>query len=249
MTTIRTMPNVLGSGRVDLKGDQFDVLIAEKGLDVTWESAIRCPCKLDGRANMPTCINCSGCGYVFINPVKTKMVIQSMNISTKTTGWSVERVGIANITTRSIDNVGDMDKITVDKATAKMSQVVRPKMYKNKLFAFTNYPIIDIIDVFLFKSDSKKLELIPSSKYSIEANKIILNKSLFVNDMSITVRYKHPLQYFVVDIPRETRESVGIDLNKEKTIKLPVSAIGRRCHHVLRPQDFDPAEIVDNSYE
>lgn len=241
---------MIGKPRVDFGGDDFDVLVFQKGLDITWESSILCPCKLDGRGNIPTCINCSGSGYVFINPVKTKMVVQSMNLTTKNTSWSLEKVGMVSITTRHSDNVGDMDRITLDKTVSKMSQILRPKFFKNKLFAFTNYPVVEIIDVFMFNDDHQKLTRLSNKQYSKDGNKIIFDKSLFSEDMSVSVRYKHPIQYFIVDIPREIRESLGLMVGKDdKSIKLPVSAIGRRCHHVLRSDKFEQGEIIDNSYQ
>lgn len=249
MVVIQQAPNQISTGRVDLDANKFDNAVYEKGYPVTWESALKCPCKLDGRGHLPTCINCGGAGWVFINPVKTKMVIQSMNISTKYAQWSVEKVGIAQITTRSVDNVGDMDRITLDESISKMSQIVRPKLYKGKLFAFTHYPIIKIIDVFVFKADDKKLVRLKMDQYSSERNKLILNKNLFEDDLSVTIRYQHPVQYYIVDIAREVRETHILDLSKENLTKLPVSAVGRRCHHVLRPEEYDLTQTVDNSYE
>src|SRR6202008_5136753 len=150
MTEVRKAPDRTGSGRVDFKPNLFDALVFDKGQKVIWESALVCPCKLDGRGHIGTCINCGGIGYVFINPVETRMVMQSMNQSTKTAQWSLEKIGITNITTRSIDVLGDMDRITVLGTKSKISQVVRPKFYKHKYFSFVNYGIINILDVFQF---------------------------------------------------------------------------------------------------
>ncbi len=250
MTEIRKAPNTINHPRVDPEPDAFDVLVHQRGQDVIWESSLRCPCKLDGRGNMPTCINCGGVGYLFINPVKTRMAIQSINLSTKTKEWSMEKTGTAAITTRNSELLGDMDKITLTASVSKISQVVIPVIFEKKWFAFVNYNIINIIEVFMFISDVKPLKKLDTKDYSVDGNKVILNMKLFKEDAVITVRYTHNVQYYVIDITRDVRQTmIDKGRGKEEVASLPVSGIGRRCHYVIKPDDFKSASVVDNSYK
>lgn len=250
--TIRQAPGGQeGYGRSDFDPTGFDILVYQKGKEVVWESAVKCPCKSDGRGHLTTCVNCGGTGWVFINPVKTRMVVQSMNLSSKYGNWALERIGMANITTRYVDIVSDMDRITLTDSVSKFSQIVRPTISHNKLFAFLNYNVISILDVFLFKNDGSPLKLLSSSQYSHDGNKIIItDKKLYTEGMTVSVRYTHNIQYFIIDIIREMRESsVKNESNKETITKLPLSAVGRRCHYVLNPDNFDTSSVVSNSYQ
>ena len=249
MTDIRKAPSGTNRVRVDLEPDKFDSFVHDKGSPVILESAIKCPCKLDGRSNIPSCVNCGGIGYVFINPIETRMVLQSMNMGSKMGQWSLERIGLVNITTRSVDVLSDMDRITLKESVSKISQVVFPKFHNNQLFAFVNYNIIKVIDVFQFQAEDKKLKKVPEKDYTVAGNKVILNKSSYKDDITLTIRYTHNIQYFVIDIPREIRQSPVLKHGTDKLEQFPVSGVGRRCHYVFKPDDFAGSSIVDNSYD
>lgn len=249
MNEIRKAPSNANNARVDLQPNDFDDLVWEKGKDVIWESSLKCPCKQDGRGHLTTCINCGGSGYVFMNPVGTKMIIQSMNLTTKTSQWSLDKIGMANITTRSIDILGDMDRVTLQKSVSKISQVVRPKLFGDTLFSFVNYPISNVIDVFLFQKDKSKLVKLDNKQYHADANKIIIDKSLYSDSMSVSIRYNHKIQYFIVDVTREVRDSKLLANGSDDVSKFPSSVIGRRCHFIIKPENYTAGDIVDNSYE
>lgn len=248
LTSERQIPNQIAKGQVNVDSSRLDSLVYQKGLDVIWESSVKCPCKQSGRGNLLTCVNCGGTGWIFVNPVKTRMVVSSLNQTTKYSQWSVERIGIANITCRAIDNVGDMDKITLTASISKMSQVIYPNLYKSTLFAFTNYPAVRVIDVFMFTSDDKQLVHLSPKDYSIDGNKIVFDKKLYTENMTVSVRYTYNAAYFVIDIPHEIRETLIVDAGTTKTAKLPISAVARRCHYIINGDKFEGRATVDNSY-
>lgn len=256
MTVVQTTPNTVGYGRVDPVANDFDVLVYQHGVDVIIESALICPCKMDGRGHLPSCKNCGGMGKMWINPVKTRMVLQSMNLSTKFKEWSQERVGMVNITARTVDPIGDMDRITVLNTISTMSEVLRPKIAGDGDFmAYTNYPISDVLEVYKFMGAEKKHKLLTKgADYTFDQDKNILRLNHNYNnndgDTSVTIRYRHPIQYYIVDIPREVRQvTVENDLGQDQKDEFPISAVGRRTHYVIRPADFNGETIFDNSYK
>ncbi len=250
---IQVTPNTIGSARVDPVSSDFDILVYQHGVDVVVESAVKCPCKMDGRGYNVSCKNCGGSGWMFINPIQTRMVLQSMNMSTKYKEWSQERIGMVNITVRTVDSIGDMDRITVLNTTSIMSQVVAPKIGGGDNFiAQVSYPIFDVVDIFKYNSESSKHTLLSKDidyTYVVGKNFITLDSNHIGDDVSISVRYKHPIQYYVVDMPREISQvTVAVDGAEVKN-NFPTSIIARRCHYVLRPESYNnESALFDNSY-
>lgn len=73
---------------------------------------------------------------------------------------------------------------------------------------------------------------------------------LRVSDYTISVRYKHKLQYSVLDVPHANRNSYKKNnLGREELQKLPVHAIARLTHYVVDSQNFAGDKIFDNSYQ
>ena len=63
----------------------------------------------------------------------------------------------------------------------------------------------------------------------------------------MTVRYLHSIQSHILDIPRESMQSlVNVANEGEEKIDLPISAIARRVHYVLDRQNFDGTRILNN---
>jgi len=243
-------PQTIQKPRVDFVHSDFDVLIYQKGYEVIWESAIACPCKSKGGGHNVKCRNCGGTGWLFINPVKTKMVLQSLSASTKYMPWSAERAGTVTITARDIDLLADMDRLTVEGSDSRFSQIVYPQVFNGQLFAFTIYVIKDLIDLFVYKGDEMPLEKLEEGvDFTVSGNKILfINKYKSYLDFTCTVRYRHKIQYHVIDLTREVRNSYVLQSTGDKNTKFPVSAIGRRSHYVLDVQNFQGDLIFDNSY-
>jgi hypothetical protein len=250
----QTPPNLIGQPDVQLQSDSFDAFVYSKGYEVIHEKAVSCPCKSKSNNNpLSSCQNCNGSGWVIFNPTVTRMVLQGMNINTRYREWSQEMAGTVAITSRKVDQLSFMDRITVKDSDSIYSQVLHPWSNNNELFAFTIYDIKDIYEVFLFQAVDQPLVRLSSSNYSYERNKLILNASYGeIDDLSVSIRYKHWTEYHVIDILKETRRSYISDAStkgKQQSALFPFHAIARRSHYVLDPLNQTGSGRIDNSYE
>ena len=96
----QTPPNLVGIPKVNVfNKEDFNAALWENGYDVILEEAIACPCKGQSSDNLSTCSNCLGTGWVFVNPIKTKAFITSINRNTKYKDWSPEMIASLSIRT------------------------------------------------------------------------------------------------------------------------------------------------------
>ncbi|MGL5076270.1 MAG: hypothetical protein ACRDBG_10625, partial [Waterburya sp.] len=96
---------------VEFVRQDFDNLVWNKGYEVVWEKAIKCPCKTNGGENLITCLNCGGTGWFFINRFKTTMHLTSMNSSSQQKDWSRVDEGKVMFTAISELEIAQMDRI------------------------------------------------------------------------------------------------------------------------------------------
>jgi len=252
-TIIQQTPAALSKTKVNFDKSFFDGAIQSKGYEVLIEKALRCPCKVKGSDNLSDCQNCAGSGWFYINPTRTRAILHSMNLNTRFKEWSEESMGTVSISTRDVDEITFMDKLTLTEGLIPFSQVVYPVSFKGVLFAFTIYDIQEIRDVFIFEaSDQKLTKLAVTEDFTFERNKLILNKKFSsYKSLCISVKYIHRPQYHVIDLNRElmrsdvTVESTGL----LKNTPFPISAIGRRSHYILDAQNYEGNYLFDNSYE
>lgn len=254
IVTTSIPPNLIGQADVQFRGDDFDALVYSKGYAVIHEAAVPCPCKSQSNGSpLSNCQNCYGTGWVLFNPNKTRMVLQSLNLRTKYNEWSKDNIGTVTITSRNVDKISYMDRLTVEDSNSLFSQILYPKVYSNTLFAFTIYDILSIEELFLFREPNLPLERLSlETDYSFEKNKIILNDSFRdIENLTISVRYHHNLQYHVLELTKETRRSYISNADtkgKDQSIVLPFSGIARLSHYVLDSSNFEGNNIIDNSY-
>lgn len=251
ITTQTLIPNLINKPEVSFLEDEFDALVYEKGLEVIHKKSTSCPCRSkENGSPLSSCQNCCGTGWVLFNPNSTRMVLQSLNLSTKYKEWSKENIGTITISSRSADILGYMDCIIILDSDSVFSQTLFPSVYKGVLFAFTIYDIKSIEEIFLFQSADEPLIKLSDTYYSFEANKLILDSSYAsIENLTVSIRYKHYIQYHIIDLVKEMRRSYGLnEKGYDKQISLPFNAIGRRSHYVLDQLNFEGTNIVDNSY-
>lgn len=245
-------PNRVGQPEVKFRPDDFDTAVFDKGYELIHESAVPCPCRVEGtQGAKSTCKNCGGIGWVFINPVRTRMLLQSLNLNTQYKLWGQEQPGTVMITTRKETELGFMDRLTISDSLSQHKQVLFPLLRDTSLIALTIYPIISIIDLFLYESDTLPLKrLTPGIDYSFDYNVITLNDSYkTLSSPSMSVRYRHNVQYHVTEMMKDVRntyifDSTGKDLNS----RFPLHAMGRRAHNVLDIENREGDRLLDNSY-
>jgi hypothetical protein len=252
-TIVQAAPNLNKQSQIEFRKNDFDAAVELKGLDVLWESAIKCPCAdkaLGKGVQVPDCQNCLGTGWVYINRIQTKMILQSMNANTIYKDWTEEKTGNVSITARSVDRLNFMDRVTLNEDTSVLSELRSVRVSDDNVnFMFASYPPIDIIEIFAYDGPTVKLNRVIKEFIQISGYNIIITDPDVTEGMVLTVRYHYRTQYVVLDLPKEVRSSSIIDLNgARKKIDLPISAMARRVHDHFDAPDYDGFNVIDNSY-
>jgi hypothetical protein len=257
MTSIRTAtpPNLIGQPDNKLfRKNDFDSIIFQKGYDLIIEQAVACPCRGKSGEAKPTCQNCLGTGWVFLNPVKTKGVLSSINYNTKYKEWSPELVGTASLTVREEERLSFMDKVTFEDRTSVLSEVRPVIQSETKKFIFCSYKVRRVKFLFVFSTDNSKLINIPADKFNIvQGNNFVVeisNSFVFPVNFNgvISIDYEHEVSYNVIDIPHDFRSTFTKN-NKGQQVEdlLPMQAIIRRSHFVLgEPTNYSGNNLINN---
>jgi hypothetical protein len=257
MTNIRTAtrPNNIGGIRLDFTQPEFDNFIFDKGYDIIWYEAVRCPCNKGREGHLSNCNNCLGLGWVFINPIETKALITSINRDTKYKYWSQELSGTVNLTLRNEERLSVMDKIVLKNKTSLMSELRDVREIEDQKFIFTTYPIDSVLALFIFNGSTNSLIRVSPDDYSKSEDSdyvLNINKETYptgFNDV-VSIKYKHKIQYNVIDLPHDLRYST--ELNKkgqEIELPLPIQAIAKKSEFLNGDSvNYDGTGIIDNSF-
>lgn len=253
VVTSQSLPEGYNQPRPDFNKREIDIVIYQKGYTVIHEKALKCPCKPKGEGGqLSSCQNCGGTGWIFINPKQTRMVLHSMNINTQYKEWSEENRGTASITCSDLEEISFMDKITLSESLSIYSETLHSTVDTGSLLFFSIYPIVELEYIGLFKSNDEPIQrLVKDLDYTLERNIISLNSSFdsLGDDLTITVRYKHNPQYYIIDLPRNTMSTKVDDGGIERSpINLPIHAIGRYAHYVLDTENLVGNRLIDNSF-
>lgn len=261
MSSIRTQtsPNLVSQPKANiLIPNDFHAAIWNNGYDVMLENAIACPCD-NGSAPSPSCQNCLGTGWVFVNPIKTKALITSVNRNTKYKDWSPEMVGTVSATFMHADRFSFMDKITLLNNFSYMSEIrpIREKVIdeetgEKEYFIFTTYRVVDIEAVILFGSDNQSLIKISPGYYEVSQFNDFVIKLTFEGVESytgkISVTYRHKVTYNIVDIPHDMRVSWQVTNNgKREMQEMPIQCIARKSGYELGASTNYTGNNVNNN--
>lgn len=252
--TNQAAPSIAFQPRVDFQNEAIEKLIQQKGYDCFIEKGFQCPCHSKESTQRSGCKNCGGSGWVFINKIKTRLILTSMNLPTKMKDWSAENKGTVSVTGRDVDHLSFMDRITVIDVNAVYKELLFPKDNGANFLAYTLYDMKSVNDVFLFTDvDEPLARLEETTHYTISDNKVILESSLFdgIDEPCISISYVHSPQYLTMDIPREVMNTFVLDrvTGNEQSVKMPIHAIAVRSHYVLDSENFAGDRLFDNSYE
>ena len=254
-----TSPNLIGQVSPEFELNAFEAAVWNKGYDVIIEQAFKCPCCTYDNTPLTNCQNCLGVGWIFINPMQTKGIITSINTDTKFKSWTQESIGTVSLTVMHKNRVSLMDRVTLVNNTvienkSNFSDIVQVRDLEGSPFVFLAYKPIDIIGIYAFNGITNPLIKIPSTGYNISSdNGYVLNITYDLTSISdfngaITVLYSHQIQYHVLDIPHDVRNSYIVnDDGKESQITLPINAYARKAHNVLEVANRDGTGVIDNS--
>ncbi len=251
----QTPPNLGSSPNIEFRKNDFEQAIWLKGYTVIHEKALKCPCKSKNSDQQSNCKNCGGSAWIYINPTETKAILHSMNRSTEFKEWSEEDIGKVNISMMDKDNLSYMDRLTLIDGKAVFGQALHFKEADGVLFTYTAYNIKEITYIGLFIDVNSKLQrLVIGEDYTYENNTIYLNSKYTSTfnasnkDISISVRYVHAPQFYVIDLGREMMNTQIKKEGRQESISMPISAIGRRGHYILDKENLSGTRLVDNSF-
>lgn len=253
---LQTPPTTISKDVAVLNQSDFDSLIWNKGYNVYYDKAIKCPCRnISDNQALTTCHNCGGSGWVFINKTKTKMVFQSMNIETKYKDWSEVKLGTVRISSLNKERVSFMDRVTLIDSVMTTSQILHFKMHSDdKLRAMCIYPIKSIEAMFMFSQVNQALTLLKEGEDFIikEQNWIELDDTFInVEHPTITIRYEHNPMYHIIDTSRNIMTTDIYSGSDEKSLihqQMPLFSIGRLAHYVLDEEVYNGDYLFDNSF-
>jgi hypothetical protein len=259
MTVTRaSTPNLVGQPSVNFRQDDFHALIWNKGYDVILEEAVECPCSSEGSGARSTCLNCMGRGWFFIAPIQTRAILTSINKDTKYKAWSSELLGTISVTVREQERLGFMHRITLIntekfKNRGIYSEILPVRSKDSDPFVFLTYKPTKIKHGYIYNGDDQPLIKLTENELEISTtNPYVVNINYdfsLVSDFnsSISISYEHELQYHVIDLPHDLRNSLEVDSDgKDKQILLPINAIARKVHNVFGVTNRDGSGLIIN---
>jgi len=182
------------------------------------------------------------------------MVVSGMNLSTSYQPWSQEMSGMINLTCHEEEKVAIGDRITFKHSESVFTEVLHFKVKSEELFTYSSYDIVRIDYIGLYNTVSTPLTRLEKDiDYTYTNNVLKLNESYYdplnVQDLSISIRYIHHPQYLVIDLKRETADTLVLESGKEVLKRLPVSFTAKRAHFRQDAENLTGDRILDNNYE
>lgn len=238
---------------VSLKKDRFDIAIEKNGYEVILEKAVRCACKSKNSGHIGSCKNCGGSGWFFINPIITRMLVQSMSMNPQYKSWGIMASEISTISAKNEDKLSFMDRITVMNTLSESSEVVHLTEEETKTIGRLNYTPKEVYCVFLFIDSDDKHRLLKDDEYELENEFIILSDELLAeinnSDISVSIRYRHNPQYHIIECVRETMTAPTELSGERKEQSMPVNARAKRVDLIKDMENYTGDRLFDNSFD
>lgn len=249
---ISSTPPEIVEHQVRFEPQRFNSLIFDKGYDVYHDKAYRCPCAVKGTGQpLMSCDNCLGVGWTFINRSETRVAIQGMKADVRYDNWTKNTAGMARITARAIDKLAFMDRIILRDVEGYYNEILRVRNYKNKIVAFTEYPIIEIDEILLFDTDKTPLKHLKEGvDFTVENETKITFVPKYSEDSVLSIRYRHFMTYHIIDMNRDiikVREK-NCTLSDEKLSSMPISGMIRKAHYLFDNNKYEEENrLIENS--
>jgi len=239
---------------------EFDNLIMSKGQDVDYDKAMRCPCisKQTGSA-FPSCINCGGLGWFFIDRTSTKMIVVGRGQAKKQENWQETDLGVASITSRAIERMTFMDRVILKEVEAIHTEVLSMRRRSNgTLFSYTIYNPIEIEFAYLLDDkDTKLAELVPTEIFDItqfdkgviqfvDNNKYVQEYFQKEDELKLSIRYLHNPVYHILDVNRDLTKTRNSECSQELKKSLPIKYLAKKAQYIFDNHNLSGAQIVNN---
>ncbi|WAB25256.1 hypothetical protein M5_0078 [Lysinibacillus phage vB_LfM_LysYB2] len=186
-------------GRVDIKPEEFDRFIYQKGANVTWEKSILCSCinETTGQADFG-CPACGGKGYYYFDPTSIRAAVTGITGDKNQIPIGLVDVGTSYMTTRAESLVGFRDRITFEDFTTAYSQILDYDVDGVKL----KYPCMNLVALMILG------EKVPENLITLSDDK----QTLFIDQSyglkqgeRLSILYHIKPRYVVIDVPHELR--------------------------------------------
>jgi hypothetical protein len=254
IVTRPTPPNT-GGVQATFQPTKFDELILKQGGRVYHERALKCPCAAREAGNTPLtgCKNCGGFGYIFINKTETRMVLQHQNLKVSYEPGSERFLGDSAVTVQSNTRLCRMDRITEPDAESTHNQLLQFdfKNTKGRWFCYTDYPVKQGLNAFLFQDQGAKLlPLVQDVDYFLGDQRIYLSEDFDgESDITVSLTYVHAPQYYVMELNRGTMtvNALNAATGKKEATKMPLSALVRKAEFVIDQKSYKGESLFDNS--
>jgi hypothetical protein len=239
--------------QVRFESQRFNALVFDKGYEVWLDRAYRCPCSITGAGQpLVSCDNCLGVGWIFTDRSETRIAVQGIKADVKYENWSKTTAGTARITARAIDKLAFMDRIILKDVEGYYNEIIRVRNNGTTRIGYTEYPIIEIEDIFLFDTDKTPLKrLVQGTDYTIEKeSKIILTPAASTKPAPVlSVRYRHYMTYHIIDMNRDimkVREK-GCLMPEEMLKEMPVAGLARKAHYLFDNMKYEEEDrLIEN---
>lgn len=249
------------------RGNFIDA-IDGKGYKCYVERAFQCGCRNRSTGSpSPTCRNCGGSGWIFVNKRETRVVIQQMNRSTKFKSWTKEDAGNVSCSFLPGEDISFMDRITnLDLLSSYSENIQIFSIDGNQSFVGkTVYYPLEIVGAYLFAGEN--VPLIPlqhNTDFTIQDNLFKLSDNSLLDGLyntagstlgartsyGVSLRYLHSPSFHIIDITRERVKTKSKDCSDGLfTLKDMVThAIAQRTHYIIDSPDISGTGLFDNSY-
>jgi len=208
--------------RIDLKPEEFDRAIFQKGARIIWEKAMLCSC-IDEFSGQPdfNCTSCKGKSFVYFDPIETRAVVSGIGGDNQNIPIGLIDVGTAYLTTQSTDPVNFRDRITFPDMTTAYSQVLKYEGESVEL----KYTAKDLLSIRVLGTE------IPKESYSLseDGTKIEFEPGVLAYGDKFSVLLRINPVYIVIDMPHDLRGTfVVFGKPEEEWVTLPKQLIIKR---------------------
>jgi len=227
----------LNNERVDFGTRDFKQLVQQKGLAMTHEKAVQCPCRIKENGNAsPNCTSCSGSGWQFKDAEEIRGVIQSVMMNPKVAETIRLDLGTATITTNNSEKLAWHDRLTLIDGESIYSENLYISQ-STTWYDYSTYPPEEIEYALLFIDDETPTTDV-SAYISVVDRKITLDLAAAglsgFTEYQVSIRYTHKPQYYVMDIQKDIRNTRKIQGGGTDVLEnLPVNGIIRKVHYVI----------------
>jgi hypothetical protein len=227
---------------VDFDRDAFTRLLDDKGYDVLWEKGVVCPnVPRDGVAPRDHDINCHVCGgfeFVFVDPIKTRMLMHSIRLDQSFYAYGRWDLGQMMVTPLPEFKLNYWDRLTLLNGTARFTEHIFRQ--QDTKFDLLKYPALSLD--FVVATDRARGRLI---KYGVGDQVQLSEDGTAVQWLAnppdsgqrYSVAYTYAPRYVVLNLLHHHRDSTIDDAH----YPFPVQAIAK-LDFLVRDQSRDPAE-------